>query len=154
MSEGQWSSSQVKAWQWVQSGLERGMTATATVKEYRAGGGHISNEYWYALYREGFSLYGKRERIQQVPMSYVVPETMSTESWFDYEEQYVMMVKLYGTNPLSGERFSSFVTVESNQLLTRREWLNLAGDAINNTPGSLPMVVDYSTSWSFFKRKQ
>lgn len=152
MPSPEWTTSQKRAWEYVLSGLERELTATSALKQYRGGGGKIRDSSWYSLYRQGFELEGKRERVEQIPMTYVVPDSMAQESWFDYQEKYVMVVKLYGTNPFTNERFSSFVTVESDRVLTKREWVNLARDAINNTPGSEPMIVDYLRSWSFFKR--
>ena len=150
MSEIGWSDSELRAWNWALSGVSKGLTATSALQQYRAGGGHIANQSWYKFYREAFGLFGKREHIEEIPMTYTVPHSMATETFADYREKYIMTMELHGTSRITGEYVKHYVTVESEYLLTKREWIAAGIDAVNITPGSEPMIVNSVTNFTFY----
>lgn len=137
-----WNTPLRRAWQWIVSGVERGLTATAALREYREAGQRIANQTWYDNYRTAFEQLGQRESIREIPRTYTIPESMFTESGFDWREKYVMQMEVQGTIPETGQRYSKWVTVESDELLTKAEWQHYAQEAIYGTPGSIQLEVD------------
>lgn len=138
----QWTASQKRAQPFVESGVARGMTATAARKEYRAGGGKIRDSWWNALYKEEFAYRGTKDKIEQIPTTYIVPETMFKPTDFDYYAKYIMRMKVSGYSEELGMRIVKNVTVESDELITKAEWRYGAQMAIDNTIGSPVMIVD------------
>lgn len=147
-----WTQSQLVAWSYILSGAQQGLTATEALRQYRAGGGAIRDSLWYGLYKDAFSLVGVREKIEQIPMSYLVPESMATDSQFDWREKYVMQMRVHGIDPETGLGYSRYVTVENDRLVTKREWINLAQEALDSIPGTEPIIVERASEWTFYKR--
>lgn len=138
----QWTTSQKRAQPFVESGVQRQMTATAALREYRLGGGAIRDAYWYSLYKEEFAYRGTKDKIEQIPNTYIVPETMFKPTDFDYYAKYIMRMRVSGYSEELDMRIVKNVTVESDELITKAEWRYGAQMAIDNTLGSPPMIVD------------
>lgn len=151
---GEWTRSQKIAWEFTLLGVGQGINATQALKQYRSGGGRIRDSSWYSLYKDAFSLYGHRESIVKIPMTYTVPETMSSEEDIAWRSRYVMQMKLYGVDTETGEHISQYVTAESDVLLTKKEWIDSAADAITGLDWTRPIVVDYAREFTFYKRPE
>lgn len=137
-----WTSSQKQAFAYVQSGVERKMSATGALKEYRSGGGKIRDAYWFSMFKAEFNLTGVKERIEEIPMTYNVPETMFEPTDFDYRAKYIMSMKVSGYSEELGTRITKYVTVESDEILTKAEWRWGAQQAVDRTLGSPVFVLD------------
>lgn len=62
------------------SGIESDMSATASLKAFRAGGGRIGNERWYSLYGDIRAAMGNREQLQGISYGQV-PAYDQMTSW-------------------------------------------------------------------------
>lgn len=148
-----WSASQQTAFAFVRRAVTEGTSARAGLRAYRAGGGHIGNEYWFSLYKTAFNIDGWKETIKQVPETYNIRENMFTETDFDFREEYVMQMRVSGYSEEIGQRITKWVTVESDKIITKREWRWGAQDALDAGLGSPPLVIDRVLEWAAMKRK-
>lgn len=152
MAERRWTSAMRVAWQYTLSGAEQGLTATNALGQYRGGGGKIRDSDWYSLYKDAFGMAGKRESIEKIPSTYVIPDSMATESGFDWYQKYVMQYDVTGRHPETGIRSTRTVTVENDELLTKKEWQLAANDAIEDDPGSEPIEIESFSNYHFYRR--
>jgi len=148
----QWSTSQETAFGFVRRAVADGMSGRAGLTAYRAGGGHIGNEYWFSLYKSAFNINGYRETIKQVPMTYNVRDTMFTDVDFDFREEYVMQMKVRGWSEELGMNITKWVTAESDKIITKQEWLWGAQDAVESRIGSPPFVISRVLEWEAMHR--
>jgi len=136
-----WSASQKRAWWFAQSAQERGLSARAALREYRAGGGHIGTDYWFQLYRGVRWVESGSESIMDLPEFYKIPETFMLDVPFRYRQEYVYTAHIYGIDPETGLPAERHVTVESDNPLNRIEILQGAQEAIKYTVGTPPFIV-------------
>ena len=149
----EWTQSQKVAFGAIQRGASEGMTATAALTEYRAGGGAIRDSSWYSLYRETFAQVGTREKVKDIPYTYTVPASMYQEVDWDTREKYVMQMEVSGYSAELDKRITTWVTVETDKLITKNEYRSAAQDAVFGTIGSIDFVVDTVIDWSPLMRK-
>lgn len=147
-----WTQSQQIAFGFVRKGVETGLSGRSALKEYRAGGGHIGNELWFSLYKSAFNLYGYRETIKQVPMTYNVRDTMFTDVDFDFREEYVMQMKVTGYSEDLGMTVTKWVTAESPSIITKQEWQWAAQDAVDSGIRSPVFVINRVVEWEAMRR--
>lgn len=145
-----WSKSVLAAWDYMVSGARQGLTATDAYQQYTAGGGKIRTSWWYAGFKEAFGMIGVRDSIMEIPKTYTIPETMSTRSGMDWTEKYIFQGEWQGVDPKTGSRFKRWVTVESNELLTKSEWEFYSQQAVDMTPGSIPIIIERLTDANFY----
>ena len=150
--QGQWSPSQKNAYSFVSRAVTEGLSARAGLKAFRAGGGHIGNEYWFSLYKTAFNIDGWKETIQQVPMTYNVRENMFTPEPVNWKREFVMQMKVSGYSEETGTTITRWVTAESDRVLTKQEWLWSAQQIIDDRIGSDPLIVDRVKEWSARRR--
>lgn len=147
-----WSPSQENAFGFVRQGVESGLSARAALRQYRDGGGHIGNAYWFSLYKSAFNISGYRETIKQIPMTYNVRETMFTDVDFDFREEYVMQMKVRGWSEDLGMTITKWVTVENDKIITKQEWEWGAQDAVDAGIKSPVFVIDRVLEWDAMHR--
>ena len=147
-----WSKSQKVAFGAIQRGASEGMTAKAALIEYRAGGGKIRDAWWGSLFRETFAQVGTREKVKDIPYTYTVPDSMFQPVDWDLREKYVMQMEVSGISPLTGNRVTRWVTLETDTLVTKYEYLSGAQEAITDTIGSDPLIIDKVLDWNPLKR--
>lgn len=149
----QWSASQETAFGFVRRSVSDGLSGRAGLRAYRAGGGHIGNENWFALYKSAFNIDGYRETIKQVPMTYNVRDTMFTDVDMDFREEYVMQMKVRGYSEELGMTVTKWVTAESDKIITKQEWLWGAQDAVDAGLGSPVFVISRVLEWEAMRRE-
>ena len=148
-----WSKSQKVAFGAIQRGASEGMTAKAALIEYRAGGGKIRDAWWGSLFRETFAQVGTREKVKDIPYTYTVPASMYQEVDWDTREKYVMQMEVSGYSAELDKRITTWVTVETDKLITKNEYRSAAQEAIFGTIGSVDFIVDTVIDWSPLMRK-
>lgn len=147
-----WTSSQKRAFSYIQSAVERGMTATEGLSQYRSGGGAIRDSSWFGLFKETFAQVGVRENILKIPETYTIPESMFQETNFDFRSKYIAQMKVTGYSQELGQRITKWATVESDVLITKREWRYGAQEAVSSGLGSPPFIIDRILEWQTFVR--
>jgi len=154
MSENQptWTASQKIAFPYTQRGASEGLTATEALAQYRSGGGRIRDASWYALYKEAFAQVGVRDKVTHIPMTYTVPETMFEKVDYDYRRQYVMQMEVRGWCEELGQNVTRWVSIESDNLLTKGEWLYGAQKNINDRLGSQDLLITSVLDWNPVQR--
>ena len=130
------------------------MTATAGLSEYRSGGGAIRDSSWFRVFRETFAQVGVRENILRIPETYVIPDSMFQKTDFDFRSKYVAQMKVTGYSEELHQRITKWVTVESDELVTKREWRYGAQQAIDAGLGSPDFIIDRITEWQTDVRVQ
>jgi len=147
-----WPASINKAWEYVVRGAKEGLSATEALRQYRSGGGAISNEYWYDAYNEAKDLAMLGEQIGELPDFYTVNEYLAIDSPFRWQQEWVMQMEVTGRDPETGEEISRWVTVESDTPLTKSEYQESAQASITANPGSSPFEIAGVIDWTFYHR--
>lgn len=147
-----WSQSQKDAWAYVRKGVAEGLSGRAALRQYRAGGGHIGNEYWFSLYKTAFNAEGWKNSIKEIPPTYNIREEMFTPTDLDYREKYIIQAEVSGYSEELGKRVKKWVTVESDHIMTKQQWLWGIQQAIDIGLGSPTMVVDTRHQYEAFVR--
>lgn len=151
-SSAQWSSSQKQAFPYIQQAVGLGLTATAGLAQYRAGGGKIRDAWWGSLFRLEFSYSGVRDNVVKIPMTYTVPETMFEPVDYDFRNEYVMQMKVRGYSKELGQTVTRWITVEADELQTKQEWIYGGNQTIADTLGSDEMTISQVLEWVPLKR--
>jgi len=144
---GSWSSSQKTAFPYIQNAVQSGLNATESLRQYRSGGGAIRDSLWYSLYKQEFSFNGVRDNVKQIPMTYSVTDAMFEPVDYDFREQYVMQMKVRGYSKDTESYITRWVTVESDKVITKREWVYGANQAISDSLGSADLTVSAVLEW-------
>ena len=125
---GQWSSSMVSAWQYAVSGVERGMTATEALADYRSGGGAIRTQDWYYLSREAQGARARGEIVAGLPFEQPIPSSAYTTVDMDYGQKYVVIQEATYTDAATGQRMTRDITLEYDDVETA---INIRSDAVD-----------------------
>lgn len=147
-----WPKSVNEAWSFILRGAKEGLTATEALRQYRSGGGRIANEYWYDAFREAQIVDDIGQQIADLPDYYTVNPYLATDSPFQWRQEWVMQIEVWGEDPETQERYSRWITVESDEPLTKEEYYDYAQDVIDGTPGSIPFQIISATDFVFYRR--
>lgn len=147
-----WSQSQKIAFPFISSAITRNLNATEGLKQYRDGGGQIRDTSWYELFKETFAQIGVRDKIEQLPVTYKVTEAMFQDVDWDLRAKYAVQMKVSGYSEELGQRIVKYVTIESDELVTKAEWRYGAQQAIDDTIGSPVFTVDTFIEYNPIKR--
>lgn len=147
-----WPKSVNVAWEFVLRGAKEGLTATEALRQYRDGGGAIRNQYWYDAWNSAKEVDEIGRQIDALPDYYQVNPYLATDSPFDWRQEWIMQIEVFGEDPETQERYTRWVTVESDEALTKGEYLDLAQEAIDYTPGSIPFQIIESSDFIFYRR--
>jgi hypothetical protein len=143
----QWTKSQRIAFPFIQKAVSEGLTATAAINEYRAGGGAIRSQDWYSLFRQEFAQTGVRENIKEIPYTYTIPETMFDPRDWDTRGKYVVQMRVWGYSEELDTYIEKWVSVESDLLRTKAEYRTLAQQAVFDTIGSPDFTISEIRQW-------
>lgn len=137
----EFTTSQALAWQYVQSGVERGLSATSALQQYRGGGGAIRTADWYYLYRGAQDADYAQELSARLPDYLTIGRDAYQYSPTRYELPYIMKVKVTATDS-EGYVYASFWrTIERNSNTTRAQWEQQAIAYLRNDK-SIPDLVN------------
>lgn len=147
-----WPKSVNEAWSFVLRAAQEGLRPSEALRQYRAGGGTIRNEYWYDAYNRAEEVAEIGSKIQDMPYEYSVNPQLATDSPFNWRQEWIMQIEVWGTDPQTQEQYKRWITVESDEPLTKYEYLDYAQESIDKTPGSLPFEVGEASDWVFYRR--
>jgi len=111
----------IDAWQYALSSVDRGMTATAGLTDYRSGGGTIRTQDWYSLAGLARETYAQGDLVTGIPFETPIPSQAYTEVEYDYGQKYVTTADVSYIDAASGQVVKRGVTVESDELRTWNE---------------------------------
>jgi hypothetical protein len=157
MSENQgteWTKSQQIAYPYIENAINRGLSASQGLQEYRQGGGSIRDSLWYSLFRETYSYTAVPDKIEAIPGTYTIPETMYQPVDWDLRSKYAIRMEVVGYSHDIGANITKWVTVESDKLLTKNELIGLANTAIFDNPGSPLMEVNEILDYDLVMRNE
>jgi len=104
----------ISAWEYALSGVERGMTQTAALIDYRAGGGHIANEYWSTLYHLGTEAKESGELVTGLPFETPIPDQAYTVVDYKLERKYTVVADISYIAQDTGELKTRTISVQSD----------------------------------------
>lgn len=118
----------------VRSMIERGLSATAALREFRAAGGQIQTQTWYRTYGEVGAALANRERASSIPLgrrpNADEVTTWSTRRATGYLYQIEAQVRIRGTS----EVFTMQTSYRSDSLIQTGRALQ---DAMNTLADNL-----------------
>lgn len=147
-----WPKSINVAWEYVVRAAKEGLSATEGLRQYREGGGSIRNEFWYDAYHQAQEIDEIGQQIQDLPDFYNVNKYLATDSPFSWRQEWIMQMEVVGDDPETQERYTRWVTVESDEPLTKGEYSDAAQESIYGTPGSIPFQIVDVTDYVFYRR--
>ena len=147
-----WPKSINVAWEYVLMAAKGGLTATEGLRQYRSGGGAIRNQFWYDAYREAEVVDMIGQQIQELPDYYQVNPYLATDSPFAWRQEWVMQMEVHGTDPETQEAYTRWITVESDEPMTKQDYGDAAQNSIDGTPGSIPFQVSDVSDYVFYRR--
>lgn len=137
-----WTSAQRRAFSYARMGEKEGLSIAATLRGYRAGGGAIRTRDFYDVSRYAKQISDWSDTIETLPDDYDIREEMHTVVDWDFRERYVLQMEVGGYSKELGMYVRKFVTVESDKLLTRKEWEWGAQQAVDYTIGSPIFTIE------------
>jgi len=147
-----WSESQKRAWWFAIRAEREGMSAREGLRQYRAGGGHIGTDYWFELYRTVRWTSVTGDSIIEIPENYTISDEFHLEVPFNYRQEYIYTVHLYGRDPETDMPLERYITVESDYPLSRREIEFGAYESLQYTIGTPPFIIDNVAEIAAYKR--
>ena len=99
-----------------------GLTQSAALTAYRAGGGAIRTELWGDVFKTAFQAEGYREDIGTVPLQWAIPEHLFTVADIDWTSKFNFVAELEYYNTATKQWESKWIQAGSDVLLTRGEW--------------------------------
>jgi hypothetical protein len=150
--EAGWTTAQKEALPYVYMYLERGMTGAEALKQYRAGGGHIRTQDWYAVAREVATAHDFSGYIPRLVPWSTIPKAWASEEDVEYSKQYVLKVKVTATDIYGNVYPDLYRYIESDTELTKREWFDKIKDALATDP-TLPDLTDYELQEAIYVKR-
>jgi hypothetical protein len=108
----------ISAWQYATSAVEHGMSATAGLNDYRAGGGSIRTQDWYGLSSLAREAQATGDLVAGQPWETPIPTQAYTESGYAYSEQYTVVADVSYVETESGNVLRRQVAVQSSEIGT------------------------------------
>ena len=109
----------IGAWDYAQSAIGRGLTATEGLREYRAGGGAIRNESWYDLTRLAVETRDIGDRVAGQQIEPPIPGSAYSVVGDDYGHKYVVVADVSYIDAATEKPVTRIITVESDEV---RSW--------------------------------
>ncbi len=154
MPESLWTESQKRAWGFVESGVNRGMTQEQALQEYRSGGGKIRTQSWGELWHRYGEAGEQWSNLYQLKGTDVVPESMFEKVNIGYQEKYVMTFSV-DIKTIGGEiKHGINRQVESSKRLTVSQWIEAAKEAMYEDPSDPTGSVTGVRNLEFFERME
>lgn len=147
-----WPQSVNRAWEYILSAVKQGLRPTSTLQAYRDAGEHIGNQLWFDAWHEAVQADIVGEKIGRLPDWQEFNPNLAIDSPFDWRQQWVVQLEVWGEDPETFERYTRWVTVESDDPLSKMDYWDMAQDAISYTPGSIPFQIMDVTDWLFYRR--
>jgi hypothetical protein len=104
------------------------MTQTDALADFRAGGGHIANEYWADIYHLAQETYARGEAVTGLPFETPIPSQAYSVVDVDYGQKYVTVIEATYTDAATGERVTRDITIESDEV---RAWGDIEDEALS-----------------------
>jgi len=145
-----YTTSMAVAWEYVLNATQRGLTATAGLNEYRAGGGKIRTSDWYYLYRGAQDSAYAQELSARLPDYLYIDRGAYMWTPVPYQEDYVAKVKVTAWDSEGNVYPSFWRTVERSSNTTRAQWKIDIADYVEHDR-SIPDLTDvYIEEIQFF----
>lgn len=137
-----WQSESVRqAEQWIDSSISQGYSATAGLTAYRAQGGSIRTQSWYAAFNEKRETAYRSNAIMEMPGEYTVPGRLWTPTAMDYTEQFIWKAKVRPVDALGRVGEEIGITLETNdRYMTVDAWRAEMLDVLQHASGPADTV--------------
>lgn len=106
-------------------------------------------DVYYGLYEDSVEVW---QRIHNIPNEHTITETYAIDTPFDWRRQHVMKMRVQGIDINTGQLIDSWITVESDTELSKGEWLNLAQEAVIDSPFGYSWEVDYVAEYEYYQK--
>lgn len=137
---------------WVHSAVKHGIG----VREAEELIGPLDRTVDATEFRQAYDAYQEArsgwQQIRDIPEQYKIAEEFSATSPFDWRQQHIMKMKIHGTDLNTGEQIEQWITVESDNALSKSEWLNLADNAVSDSPFGYSYDIDYVSDYEYYQK--
>jgi len=148
-----WTSAMRQAYVYVRQGYQLELSGAETLRQYRAGGGAIRTQDFYALRRGVVDAAINAEMIQRLPGDMSPPPDWLPEVDFDFQRKYVMRVKANVMDMGGIVLTDVWRTIESDVNLSIDEWLGEYDDYIVDDP-TIPNPVQWDVTDFYFELRK
>lgn len=141
-----------KAWGYAEKAISWGIEKAESFVDVSVGGLVVSEKEW----SEAFDLAEQAKEIwasiPDIPGEYVVKKEFSVLSEFDWRDRYVMKMKTSVKDMATGQLREEWITVESDELLTRNEWDELAREIVGDEEATTWYTIYEILEYNFYTR--
>lgn len=143
-----------EAWGYVESAVDRGLTALQGVAQYVSGGGEIATEEFAGAHDFIADAKDTWAGISAIPRTYKVAEAFGVPSPFDWTRKHVMKMKIGFTDLHTGEKGIKWITVESDEAMSRQEWDAYGQSAVLGMVTSDDVWIDDVMDYEYYIRER
>ena len=147
-----WTNSQTRAWQYIESAIDSGTNASTALRDYRAGGGAIRTQDFYVAYNRLSTSSESWGTLAYMHDFDTLPESMFSASPMKYQNNYVASFKTSIVDRFTGQSKVMYRQVGFDNRLTKDELYNQMIDSLKEDKSSPATSVNYITELHFFKR--
>ena len=125
MPEGQrWSPAMHNAWQYALRAVNEELSGAAGLRAFRAGGGSIRTQDWYALTRWSNEAYSKAEQAEDFWRAIELPESVYAPTPWRLESEYKMTAQVRYYDTSEGRYKRDWYSVSGESSRSREVWLS------------------------------
>lgn len=110
--------SQVKAYSYILSSVEKNLSASQALKFFRQGGGAIRTQDWYSLYKTVKQGYELHETLYTLTAKQIIPESWYIESPYKYHQKYNIVAEVLIYDKTNDTYYEKYVSLQSSRRLT------------------------------------
>jgi len=130
------------AYPFVKRAVSEGLSANAALKAWRESGGAIRRQTFLDLYRTVKGVEQAGARLRNLPLHSRPNPDRLPPAVHPILRRYSFEVRLRGVDSYTGETVERYITVSSNDLLTRREIELKAEEAVERFPENYPFILE------------
>jgi len=144
-----WTSAMRQAWSYVVSAVDRDMSPTSALREYRAGGGAIRTQDWYWEYNVAKEAASTFEAIERLPLSFPIPDIAFTTVDMKWARKYNVVADVSWVDAATGETVRQAITVQSDEVIPLEEWDRDIQETARRYPGTTGATININRMFMY-----
>lgn len=147
-----WTNSQVRAYEYIESAVSQGIASTAALNQYRAGGGAIRTQDWYVAFSRLSTSAQAWGDVNYLQGEDTLPESIFAASPNKYANNYVASFAASIKDKFTGKNVKIFRQIGFDTRLTKGELFQAIDDFLTQDVSQPAASVNFITELHFEKR--
>ena len=146
--------SQEQAWSYVESGVNRGMTMTGALAEYRAGGGSIRTQYWSDLWNTLKGAKSDWDTVNYYKPTDTLPAYLYVSTPINYANTYTVRAKATIIDSAGNVIADQYRQVSFSTRKTKGEIMDALANEFNFGVTSAYGAIKEVTEFEFYRTRK